>query len=44
MRKRELTVDLLCEEAGAFAETESGYREQSLFGVTDGKTVGTYLV
>ena len=43
MRKRQLTVDLLCDEAGAFAARESGHREQSLFGVTDGKAVGTYL-
>ena len=43
MCKRDLTVDLLREEAGAFAETESDHREQSLFGVTDGKAVGTYL-
>ena len=42
MCKRDLTVDLLREEAGAFAETESDHREQSLFGVTDGKAVGTY--
>ncbi|MFA4840042.1 MAG: restriction endonuclease, partial [Candidatus Neomarinimicrobiota bacterium] len=38
-----LTVKNLMEEAQVFAETESGHREQSLFGVTDGKAVGTYL-
>ena len=43
MCQRQLTVNLLCEEASAFAERESGHREQSLFGVTDGKAVGTYL-
>ena len=43
MNKRELTVDLLCEEAHAFAERESEHGEPSLFGVTDGKAVGTYL-
>ena len=43
MNKRELTIDLLCEEASAFGERESGHREPSLFGVTDGKAVGTYL-
>ena len=43
MSKPELTVELLCEEAGAFAERESRHREPSLFGVTDGKAVGTYL-
>lgn len=41
--KRELTVDRLCREAHAFAEAESEHRESSLFGVTDGKAVGTYL-
>ena len=43
MSKRELTVDLLCRAARAFSETESEHREPSLFGVTDGKAVGTYL-
>ena len=43
MSKRELTIDLLCGEARDFAETESEHRELSLFGVTDGKAVGTYL-
>ena len=38
-----MTIDLLCREARAFAETESQHREPSLFGVTDGKAVGTYL-
>jgi hypothetical protein len=40
---RKLTVDLLKAEAKAFAEKESRHKEQSLFGVTDGKAVGTYL-
>ena len=43
LNKRELTVDLLRREARAFAETESEHQEPSLFGVTDGKAVGTYL-
>jgi len=43
LSKRELTIDLLCRAARAFAETESEHREPSLFGVTDGKAVGTYL-
>ena len=38
-----MTVDLLCREARAFAERESVHQEPSLFGVTDGKAVGTYL-
>jgi len=40
---QKLTVDLLKTEAKAFAEKESGHKEKSLFGVTDGKAVGTYL-
>lgn len=38
-----LTVDLLKMEAKAFAERESTHKEKSLYGVTDGKAVGTYL-
>ena len=38
-----LTVDSLKEEAREFAWRESKHRERSLFGVTDGKAVGTYL-
>ena len=34
---------MLCQEAGAFAEAESTYPEPTLFGVTDGKAIGTYL-
>lgn len=40
---QKLTVNLLKTEAKAFAERESGHKEKSLFGVTDGKAVGTYL-
>lgn len=40
---QKLTVQLLKSEAKAFAERESGHKEKSLFGVTDGKAVGTYL-
>jgi hypothetical protein len=40
---KKLTVNLLKAEAKAFAERESGHKEKSLFGVTDGKAVGTYL-
>ena len=43
MSKPELTINLLCREARDFAETESEHREPSLFGITDGKAVGTYL-
>jgi hypothetical protein len=40
---QKLTVDLLKAEAKAFAQKESGHKEKSLYGVTDGKAVGTYL-
>lgn len=39
----ELSIDLLCHEAQLFSATECGHAEPSLFGVTDGKAVGTYL-
>ena len=39
-----LTVEILKKEAGIFAKEESLHAEPSLFGVTDGKAVGTYLV
>ena len=38
-----LTVELLCQEAATFAIAESQHQEPALFGVTDGKAVGTYL-
>ena len=38
-----LTQELLRNEAKKFAQQESEYEEISLFGVTDGKAVGTYL-
>ncbi|MBW4613475.1 MAG: restriction endonuclease [Desmonostoc vinosum HA7617-LM4] len=38
-----LTLDLLLQEAVKFSDIESIYDEPSLFGVTDGKAVGTYL-
>ncbi len=40
---QKLTVHLLKIEAKAFADKESGHKEKSLYGVTDGKAVGTYL-
>ena len=39
----ELTIELLCKEAHNFAKKESQHSETSLFGVTDGKAVGTYF-
>lgn len=41
--KPKLTIKTLKEEASKFAEIESIYDEPSLYGVTDGKAVGTYL-
>jgi hypothetical protein len=38
-----LTIEKLCTEAAQFAEIESRYDESKLYGVTDGKAVGTYL-
>ena len=38
-----LTIQTLCAEAAAFADVESNYDEPKLYGVTDGKAVGTYL-
>ncbi|MEG9883027.1 MAG: restriction endonuclease [Hyphomicrobiales bacterium] len=38
-----LTLEKLREEAAAFALVESGSDEPALYGVTDGKAVGTYL-
>lgn len=40
---KQLTVEILKREARAFAREESSHAEPSLFGVTDGKAVGTYL-
>lgn len=41
--KAPLTCELLIAEAAAFAQIESEYDEPALYGVTDGKAVGTYL-
>ena len=38
-----LTIGLLTDEASRFSEVESSHVEPSLFGVTDGKAVGTYF-
>lgn len=38
-----LTTSQMLKEAKDFAEIESIYAEPSLFGVTDGKAVGTYI-
>ena len=41
MPKVKLTFELLQQEAKIFAQRESSYDEPTLFGVTDGKAVGT---
>ncbi|HAA30841.1 MAG TPA: restriction endonuclease [Cyanobacteria bacterium UBA8553] len=38
-----LTVETLCSEAALFSAAESRHPEPLLYGVTDGKAVGTYL-
>jgi hypothetical protein len=43
MAKVPLTIPLLCEEAAAFAQVESTYLEPTLYGVNNGKAIGTYL-
>lgn len=41
--KPTLTIENLCAAAARFAVIESLHNEPSLYGVTDGKAVGTYL-
>lgn len=43
MDKPILTTDLLLTEARLFTEQESVHPESTIFGVTDGKAIGTYL-
>jgi hypothetical protein len=43
MSKPVLTVADLRDEAHAFAELESAHPEPTIYGVTDGKAIGTYL-
>ena len=38
-----LTIETLCLEAAEFSLIESQHSEPSLYGVTDGKAIGTYL-
>jgi len=38
-----LTLEILRDESARFSALESQHAEKSLFGVTDGKAVGTYL-
>jgi len=41
--KPTLTIDTLCQEAALFSHKESSHEDPLLYGVTDGKAVGTYL-
>ena len=41
--KPELTASQLCKEACTFAERESAHSDPALYGITDGKAVGTYF-
>ena len=43
MGKKELTIKDLISSANAFCEKETKYKNKELFGVTDGKAVGTYI-
>ena len=43
VEKPKLNIEILKSEAAKFAEIESTHDEPSLYGVTDGKAVGTYL-
>lgn len=43
MTKPALTIDALQHSAAEFADLEKAYGEHLLYGVTDGKAVGTYL-
>jgi hypothetical protein len=40
---QKLTKKLLMDAAAAFAKLESGHKEKALYGITDGKAVGTYI-
>jgi hypothetical protein len=41
--KPQLSLDLLKEEAATFAEMESNHSDATIYGVTDGKAIGTYF-
>ena len=43
MALKQLTTQLLCKEAMSFAVQESLHDEPCLYGITDGKAVGTYF-
>jgi hypothetical protein len=41
--KPTLTIEDLCAEAAKFANIESLFDEPALYGVTDGKAIGTHI-
>ena len=41
--KMHLTIEQLIKEAKIFCETESSFENPALFGITDGKAVGTFI-
>jgi hypothetical protein len=41
--KPQLSLDLLIKEAGAFAQIESEHFDPAVYGITDGKAIGTYF-
>ncbi len=43
MSKKELTIKDLISSANTFCEQETRYENKELYGVTDGKAVGTYI-
>jgi hypothetical protein len=43
MSKKKLTIKELINSAKKFCQQETKYENQELFGVTDGKAVGTYI-
>ena len=43
MSKKKLTIKGLINSANKFCEQETKYKNKELFGVTNGKAVGTYI-
>ncbi|MCZ2342249.1 MAG: restriction endonuclease [Bacteroidales bacterium] len=43
MNKTKLTIVQLCQEAATFAQIESAHSESTLYGVNNGKAIGTYI-
>jgi len=41
--KSNLTLDLLLQEASTFSQMESSHSEPTIYGITDGKAIGTYF-